>query len=106
MGIVQYYIVISGHEAVHSTLCYPKQLNDFFGVVGQAMVGVNFTAYRQQHLDHHRCRSYNDDPDGHIYTSVMFTPAGWKRWLTLIFGMFLEILIKIRQKGSGGYGTE
>ena len=33
MGVVQYYIVISGHEAVHKTLCANKSLNEFFGVL-------------------------------------------------------------------------
>ena len=32
MGIVQYYIVISGHEAVHKTLCAHTKTNEFFGV--------------------------------------------------------------------------
>ena len=53
IGILQYYVVISGHEAVHGTLCQPKRLNEFLGIFGQALVGVNFTAYRQQHMDHH-----------------------------------------------------
>jgi fatty acid desaturase len=37
---------------------------------------------------------------------VMSISAGWPRFLYLIFGTFIEILIKIHQKGSGGYGTE
>ena len=65
MGVLQYRVVISGHEAVHSTLAYPKPLNEALGVAGQSLVGVNFTAYRLQHLDHHRVRTRSDDPDGH-----------------------------------------
>ena len=106
MGIVQYYIVISGHEAVHKTLCSHTKTNEFFGVFGQALVGVNFHAYRLQHIDHHRCSSNEEDPDAHIYMKVMAIPAGIPRFLYLVFGTFIEILIKIRQKGSGGYGTE
>jgi len=106
MGIVQYYVVISGHEAVHKTLCAKKSLNEFFGVFGQALVGVNFHAYRLQHIDHHRCSSSETDPDSHIYMKVMSMSAGWPRFLYLVFGTFIEILIKIRQKGSGGYGTD
>lgn len=106
MGIVQYYIVISGHEAVHKTLCSHRLSNEFFGVFGQALVGVNFHAYRMQHMDHHRCSRYTEDPDAHIYMKVMSKPSGWPRFLYLVFGTFIEILIKIRQKGSGGYGTE
>ena len=37
LGVVQYYIVISGHEAVHETLCFPKRLNEFFGVLGHSL---------------------------------------------------------------------
>jgi fatty acid desaturase len=106
MGFVQYYIVISGHEAVHETLCYPKKVNEFFGVFGQALVGVNFTAYRQQHIDHHTCKSHETDPDGHIYYAVISSPKGLRRFLMLTVGTFVEIIIKIRQKGTGGYGTE
>ena len=106
MGVVQYYIVISGHEAVHKTLCASKKANEFFGVMGQSMVGVNFNAYRLQHMDHHRCSSHEQDPDAHIYMKVMSVPAGWRRFLYLVFGTFIEIVIKIHQKGSGGYGTD
>lgn len=106
MGVVQYYIVISGHEAVHKTLCAHRNLNEFFGVCGQAMVGVNFHAYRLQHIDHHRSSSNKEDPDAHIYMKVMSVSSGVPRFLYLVFGTFIEIVIKIRQKGSGGYGTD
>lgn len=106
MGWLQYWVVLSGHEAVHNTLCYPKKRNEFFGVLGQALIGVNFTAYRQQHLDHHRSRSFETDPDSHIYCGVINTPKGVPRLLKLVFGTIIEIAVKIVQKGSGGYGTE
>jgi len=105
LGVVQYYVVISGHEAVHKTLCFPLQINDFFGVMGQAMVGVNFTAYRQQHMDHHSCRDHTKDPDAHIYHSVATTSPGLNRTLVLLLGTFIEILVKIHQKGTGGFGS-
>ena len=106
MGVLQYYIVISGHEAVHKTLCYPKVWNEFFGVLGQALVGVNFTAYRLQHIDHHQAKTHLQDPDSHIYMRVMRVRKGWRRFVYLTFGTLIEIVIKIRQKGSGGYGTD
>ena len=106
MGWVQYYIVISGHEAVHKTLCPKKWLNEGIGVVGQAMIGVNFTAYRLQHIDHHRAPTYESDPDAHIYMGVMRQQPGWKRFVWLTAGTFIEIVIKIRQKGVEGYGTK
>ena len=76
IGILQYYIVISGHEAVHKTLCHPQWLNEFLGVFGQTLVGVNFNAYRLQHIDHHSCRSHETDPDSHIYYTVLSSLPG------------------------------
>ena len=106
LGILQYRIVLSGHEAVHSTLCWPTALNEALGVAGQALVGVNFTAYRLQHLDHHRARSRAADPDGHIYGTVIQARPGLPRLLVLTLGTFVELIIKIRQKGTGGFGTQ
>ena len=106
LGVAQYYIVISGHEAVHKTLCYPLERNEFWGILGQSLVGVNFTAYRQQHIDHHKSSSYQEDPDAHIYMGVIRKKKGISRLLFLTLGTFIEIVIKIRQKGSGGIGSE
>lgn len=106
MGLCQYYLVISGHEAVHSTLVWPRWLNELFGVAGQAMVGVNFTAYRIQHLDHHKVRTRAEDPDGHIYGWVVEAPPGLRRFIVLLLGTPIEILIKIYQKGTGGIGNK
>lgn len=106
MGWVQYYIVISGHEAVHKTLCPKKWMNEGIGIIGQAMIGVNFTAYRLQHIDHHRAPTFETDPDAHIYIGVMSKKPGLQRFIWLTFGTFIEILIKIRQKGVEGYGTK
>ena len=106
MGWVQYYVVISGHEAVHRTLTPNPVLNEFLGVFGQALVGVNFTAYRLQHFDHHRVTDFHNDPDSHIYYGVITKKAGLQRFLWLTLGTFWEIIVKIHQKGSGGYGTE
>lgn len=106
IGWLQYRIVISGHEAVHKTLCYPLALNEFFGVTGQALVGVNFAAYRLQHIDHHKAAESEQDPDAHIYRGIVETPRGLRRTLVWTVGTLFEILVKIRQKGTGGYGTK
>lgn len=105
LGWLQYRVVLSGHEAVHQTLCHPRWLNEALGVVGQALVGVNFAAYRVQHLDHHRATTLADDPDGHIYGGIIRAPRGWRRWLTYTLGTFLEIAVKVWQKGLGAAGT-
>jgi len=106
MGYLQYRVVISGHEAVHSTLAFPRPLNEVLGVFGQAIVGVNFSAYRLQHLDHHRVRTRAEDPDGHIYGWVVEARPGLPRFAVLVFGTFIEIAIKVYQKGTGGIGTK
>lgn len=103
---LQYRLVLSGHEAVHGTLCWPERLNEAIGVAGQALVGVNFASYRVQHLDHHRARTVADDPDGHIYGPIVAQPPGWRRWTLWFFGTALEIAKKVVQKGVGSIGTE
>jgi fatty acid desaturase len=105
VGVLQYRVVISGHEAVHYTLCFPRGLNEVLGVVGQALIGVNFSAYRIQHLDHHRVRKRKDDPDGYIYGAVVDARPGLWRFLVLTLGTPIELVVKIRQKGTGGIGN-
>jgi fatty acid desaturase len=104
IGLCQYRIVISGHEAVHGTLCRSKALNDVVGVVGQALVGVSFPAYREQHLAHHKALETADDPDGHIYGPVVAVAPGARRALVWIFGVVPEVMTKLRQKGVAASG--
>lgn len=104
IGLLQYRIVLSGHEAVHRTLCRPLWLNELLGVAGQSLVGVNFASYRVQHLDHHRAGDIQADPDGHIYGRIIRAPKGVQRWLTWTLGTAVEVLIKIRQKGVASIG--
>jgi fatty acid desaturase len=108
IGLCQYRLVISGHEAVHGTLCRSKSLNDVVGLVGQALIGVSFGAYREQHLAHHRATATTEDPDGHIYGPVIAVTPGARRAFVWIFGVVPEIATKLRQKGvaaSGGVGA-
>ena len=105
MGMLQYRIVISGHEAVHRTLCWPEWLNETLGVFGQALVGVNFASYRVQHIEHHRSKEVGDDPDGHIYGPIVSARKGVRRWMVYLLGTFVEIAIKVVQKGVGSVGT-
>jgi fatty acid desaturase len=105
IGILQYRVVIAGHEAVHKTLCQPLFLNEALGAFTQALVGVNFSAYRLQHFEHHRSSNYENDPDGYIYSYVVKSKPGLERLFNWIFGIALEILTKIYQKGVGGFGN-
>ena len=61
---------------LYTKRCKHTKANEFFGVFGQALVGVNFHAYRLQHIDHHRCASNKEDPDAHIYMKVMSIRPG------------------------------
>jgi fatty acid desaturase len=101
IGLCQYRIVISGHEAVHGTLCRSRPLNEALGLVGQALIGVSFPAYREQHLSHHRAAATADDPDGHIYGPVVAAAPGARRAFVWIFGVVPEVATKLRQKGVG-----
>jgi fatty acid desaturase len=106
IGLLQYRLVISGHEAVHRTSCTPPWLNEVLGIAGQALVGVNFTSYRAQHLDHHRAQTVADDPDGHIYGPIVGARPGLRRWTVDLFGTFVEIAVKIVQKSVGSIGSK
>lgn len=106
IGLLQYRLVISGHEAVHRTLVPHAALNEWIGAVGQALVGVNFAAYRLQHMDHHRCPDRASDPDGHIYGGIIDARRGWRRLLTWTLGTAVEVAVKLRQKGAAGIGTD
>ncbi len=104
IGVLQYRVTLSGHEAVHRTLAWPGWLNEALGIVGQALVGVNFASYRVQHLDHHRAVTLGDDPDGHIYGGILRAPRGWRRTLAWTLGTLAEIVVKVWQKGIGSIG--
>jgi fatty acid desaturase len=102
IGFMQYRLVLACHEAVHKAFLFPLWLNELSGVVSGALVGMNFTRYRKQHLDHHRAESIATDPDAYIYAPILQRPAGWPRAAAWLLGMGPEIIEKFRQKGLGG----
>lgn len=104
MGLLQYRLVLSGHEAVHGTLCRPAWLNEAIGTVGQALVGVSFASYRVQHLAHHRAVRPEDDPDSHIYGPILRARPGLARLLVWGLGTFAEVAVKVAQKSVGSSG--
>jgi fatty acid desaturase len=101
VGVLQYRLVMSCHEAVHKTLVFPLALNEFLGVFHGALVGLNFIRYRRQHLHHHRAETMADDPDGYIYGPILAAAPGWRRVATWTLGVPAEILEKFKQKGLG-----
>ena len=78
--ILQYYIVISGHEAVHKTLCHPQWLNEFLGVFGQALVGVNFLMLTVCSTSITTAVEVMRPIQTHIYYTVLSSLPGWRRF--------------------------
>lgn len=99
IGVMQYRLVMSCHEAVHKTLLFPTWLNEIIGLLHASMVGVNFIRYRRQHDGHHRAHQVHDDPDGYIYEPVLRARPGWRRAAVWVGGAVVEIAEKFRQKG-------
>jgi fatty acid desaturase len=99
VGLMQYRLVMSCHEAVHKTLLFPQWLNEVVGLLHCSMVGLNFIRYRRQHDEHHRAHHINHDPDAYIYEPIMRAESGWRRVCVWLFGTFSEVIEKFRQKG-------
>ncbi|UUO06177.1 fatty acid desaturase [Blastopirellula sp. J2-11] len=99
IGIMQYRIVMSVHEASHRTLFFPIWINEAVGIFHASLVGITFVRYRQQHQAHHQAKEVDNDPDAYIYEPILRAPAGIRRVAIWLFGMVPEIVEKIRQKG-------
>ena len=64
------------HMAVHGTFLSNRRANDTVGLFCAALFGVNFTAYRYFHLQHHRASCTQADPEGRLYA------LSWRtRWI-------------------------
>ena len=98
-GLAQYYVMWPW-SSYRPFVIHEK--NEFFGI-WDTVGGGNFIAYRQQHIDHHKSASFQEDPDAHIYKGVI--QKGFSE-IYLTLGTLIEIAVKIRQKGSGGVGSE
>lgn len=102
IGLMQYRLVMSTHEAVHKTLLFPVWLNEFFGVFHSALVGISFFNYRKTHLEHHKNpQSIDEDIDSYIYRPLLETRPGFRRLSLLVFGVALDIAEKIGRKLRG-----
>lgn len=84
------------HQGVHGNLCgRVRPLNDLLGKITGAVVGIDFTAYREFHLKHHRLVNTPDDPERPIYSMPAYAAhgVGWKDRSRLSrFGSFLSVL--------------
>ena len=102
VGMMQYRLVMSSHEAVHKTLLNPVWLNEAFGSVNAALVGVSFFNYRKTHLEHHKSPQYiQDDTDAYIYKPLLQCKPGLRRLGLLLFGVWVDVWVKLRRKISG-----
>ncbi len=99
IGIMQYRIVMSCHEAVHYGLFVSKSMNEIFGNINCSLVGLNLNTYREQHMTHHRARSISEDSDAYIYLPIINADPGIRRFIVWIFGTIPEIISKFRVKG-------
>ena len=102
IGMMQYRLVMSSHEAVHKTLLSPVWLNEAFGSINAALVGISFFNYRKTHLDHHKSPQYiRDDSDAYIYKPLLQTRPGLPRLTLLLFGVWIDVYVKLRRKITG-----
>lgn len=102
VGMMQYRLVMSSHEAVHKTLLSPVWLNEVFGSINAALVGVSFFNYRKTHLEHHKSPQYiRDDTDAYIYKPLLEARPGLPRLCLLLFGVWVDIYVKLKRKIQG-----
>src|SRR5688572_18769274 len=102
IGLMQYRLVMSTHEATHKNLFFPVWLNEFFGVFHSALVGISFFNYRKTHLEHHKNpQSIDEDIDSYIYRPLLETKPGIRRLALLVFGVAFDIAEKIGRKLKG-----
>lgn len=102
VGMMQYRLVMSSHEAVHKTLLSPVWLNETFGSVNAALVGISFFNYRKTHLEHHKSPQYiRDDTDAYIYRPLLLSKPGLPRLALLLLGVWVDIYVKLMRKVKG-----
>src|SRR5687767_10604017 len=102
LGLMQYRLVMSTHEATHKNLFFPVWLNEFFGVFHSALVGISFFNYRKTHLEHHKNpQSIDEDIDSYIYRPLLETKPGLRRLALLVFGVVFDITEKVGRKLRG-----
>ena len=107
MGMMQYRLVMSSHEAVHKTLLSPVWLNETFGSVNAGLVGISFFNYRKTHLDHHKSPQHiRDDTDAYIYRPLLLSKPGLPRLSLLLLGVWMDIYVKLKRKIAGVRPTE
>lgn len=102
IGLMQYRLVMSTHEATHKNLFFPVWLNEFFGVFHSALMGISFFNYRRTHLEHHKNpQSIDEDIDSYIYRPLLEAKPGLPRLSLLVFGVFVDLAEKILRKLRG-----
>lgn len=63
IGIVQYHLNVAIHEASHFTLFAPRAANEIAGHMFAALLGFDFSRFREHHIQHHIHYATDKDPD-------------------------------------------
>ncbi len=65
------------HQAAHRRFVTSGVWNETLGNLAAALIGLNFTAFRYFHLEHHRHTCDEGDPEGLIYSNVARSRWNW-----------------------------
>lgn len=65
------------HQAVHRRFVLAPAINEWVGSLAAALIGLNLTAYRHFHLEHHRHTCDESDPEGLLYAGSPATRWFW-----------------------------
>lgn len=99
IGLMQYRMVMSVHEATHKNLFFPAWLNEVVGKVLCGFLGMNLVMYRKSHLQHHKApQTIGEDVDAPLYSPPLRVPPGWPRIWTLLTGVVGSLIRKIIRK--------
>lgn len=71
------YILICGHDAVHSTAHGNRWINKSVGWTSCLVLGIPFTVIRRAHLSHHARVSKHDDFERFAYVPSWILPVRW-----------------------------
>ncbi len=67
IAVMQYYLLVAVHEAIHFGLFRHRGLNEFLGATLAAAGLSEFQIVRDHHLRHHSAYGMDGDPDGPEY---------------------------------------
>ncbi|MEU2957156.1 fatty acid desaturase family protein [Streptomyces xanthochromogenes] len=91
LGTVLAGFLNAAHDCLHRSHLHSKRANRIMGVVWATPLLVNFSAYRYQHLVHHRFTAVEGDTESHrTYASVrayLYALSGISLWRHTLSGL-------------------